>query len=606
MVPVRIASTGELGVFVNNPAVTGLRQAVTLIEFDLIKCCNLLYILDFMMIENFADLFEQSLNEIDMTPGAIVTGTVIDIDTDWVTVHAGLKSEGVIPRIQFLDEQGNLSLKIGDEVKVALETVEDGFGETRLSREKAKRAESWMELEAAYEKNEIVTGVINGKVKGGFTVDLNNIRAFLPGSLVDVRPVRDTLHLEGQELEFRLIKLDQKRNNVVVSRRAVLESVSTEERDALLEKLQEGMSVKGIVKNLTDYGAFVDLGGVDGLLHITDMSWKRIKHPSEIVNVGDEIDVKVLKYDRERNRVSLGLKQLGEDPWQAIKQRYPENTQVKAVVTNLTDYGCFAELEEGVEGLVHVSEMDWTNKNIHPSKVVQLGDEVDVMVLDIDEERRRISLGIKQCFQNPWDGFAENFKKGDKISGNIKSITDFGIFIGLDGNIDGLVHLSDISWDETGEEAVRNFTKGDEIETVILSIDPERERISLGVKQLEDDPFMNYVSEFEKGSIVKGNISAIEAKSATITLREGVEGTLRASEISRDKIDDARNAINEGDEIEVKIVSVDRKSRMISLSVKAIEIDDEKAAIQDHKGQEASDVSPGTIGDLIKAEMDKE
>ena len=558
------------------------------------------------MSENFADLFEQSLNEIDMTPGAIVTGTVIDIDTDWVTVHAGLKSEGVIPRIQFLDEQGNLSLEVGDEVKVALETVEDGFGETRLSREKAKRAESWMELEAAYEKNDIVTGVINGKVKGGFTVDLNNIRAFLPGSLVDVRPVRDTLHLEGQELEFRLIKLDQKRNNVVVSRRAVLESVSTEERDALLEKLQEGMSVKGIVKNLTDYGAFVDLGGVDGLLHITDMSWKRIKHPSEIVNVGDEIDVKVLKYDRERNRVSLGLKQLGEDPWQAIKQRYPENTQVKAVVTNLTDYGCFAELEEGVEGLVHVSEMDWTNKNIHPSKVVQLGDEVEVMVLDIDEERRRISLGIKQCFQNPWDGFAENFKKGDKISGNIKSITDFGIFIGLDGNIDGLVHLSDISWDEAGEEAVRNFTKGDEIETVILSIDPERERISLGVKQLEDDPFMSYVSEFEKGSIVKGNISAIEAKSATITLREGVEGTLRASEISRDKIDDARNAINEGDEIEVKIVSVDRKSRMISLSVKAIEIDDEKAAIQDHKGQDVSGVSPGTIGDLIKAEMDKE
>jgi len=558
------------------------------------------------MSENFAELFEQSLNEIDMTPGAIVTGTVIDIDTDWVTVHAGLKSEGVIPRIQFLDEQGNLSLEVGDEVKVALETVEDGFGETRLSREKAKRAESWMELEAAYEKNDIVTGVINGKVKGGFTVDLNNIRAFLPGSLVDVRPVRDTLHLEGQELEFRLIKLDQKRNNVVVSRRAVLESVSTEERDALLEKLQEGMSVKGIVKNLTDYGAFVDLGGVDGLLHITDMSWKRIKHPSEIVNVGDEIDVKVLKYDRERNRVSLGLKQLGEDPWQAIKQRYPENMQVKAVVTNLTDYGCFAELEEGVEGLVHVSEMDWTNKNIHPSKVVQLGDEVEVMVLDIDEERRRISLGIKQCFQNPWDGFAENFKKGDKISGNIKSITDFGIFIGLDGNIDGLVHLSDISWDETGEEAVRNFTKGDEIETVILSIDPERERISLGVKQLEDDPFMNYVSEFENGSIVKGNISATEAKSATITLSEGVEGTLRASEISRDKIDDVRNAINEGDEIEVKIVSVDRKSRTISLSVKAIEIDDEKAAIQDHKVQEVSDVSPGTIGDLIKAEMDKE
>jgi len=557
------------------------------------------------MSESFADLFEQSLNEIDMTPGAIVTGTVIDIDSDWVTVHAGLKSEGVIPRNQFLDEQGNLPLAIGDEVKVALETVEDGFGETRLSREKAKRAESWMELEAAYEKNDIVTGVINGKVKGGFTVDLNNIRAFLPGSLVDVRPVRDTLHLEGQELEFRLIKLDRKRNNVVVSRRAVLESVSTEERDALLEKLQEGISVKGIVKNLTDYGAFVDLGGVDGLLHITDMSWKRIKHPSEIVNVGDEIDVKVLKYDRDRNRVSLGLKQLGEDPWVAIKQRYPENTRVKAVVTNLTDYGCFAELEEGVEGLVHLSEMDWTNKNIHPSKVVNLGDEIDVMILDIDEERRRISLGIKQCFQNPWDGFAENFNKGDKISGSIKSITDFGIFIGLDGNIDGLVHLSDISWDETGEEAVRNYKKGDEIETVILSIDPERERISLGIKQLEDDPFMNYASEFEKGSIVKGTVTSVDAKSATLSLGEGIEGVLRASEISRDKVEDARNALKEGDEIEVKIVSVDRKNRVLSLSVKAIEIDDEKAAIQEHKNQEAADVSPATIGDLIKAEMDK-
>jgi len=557
------------------------------------------------MSENFAELFEQSLTEIDMTPGAIVTGTVIEIDSDWVTVHAGLKSEGVIAREEFLDEQGNFSLEVGNEVKVALETVEDGFGATKLSREKAKRAASWMELEAAHEKNDIVTGIINGKVKGGFTVDLNNIRAFLPGSLVDVRPVRDTLHLEGQLLEFRLIKLDRKRNNVVVSRRAVLESVSTEERDALLEKLQEGMSVKGIVKNLTDYGAFVDLGGVDGLLHITDMSWKRIKHPNEIVNVGDEIDVKVLKYDRDRNRVSLGLKQLGEDPWVAIKARYPENTQVKAVVTNLTDYGCFAELEEGVEGLVHVSEMDWTNKNIHPSKVVNLGDEVDVMVLDIDEERRRISLGIKQCFQNPWDGFAENFKKGDKISGSIKSITDFGIFIGLDGNIDGLVHLSDISWDEAGEEAVREYKKGDEIETVILSIDPERERISLGVKQLEDDPFMNYASEFEKGSIVKGTITALDAKSATVTLQEGVEGVLRASEISRDKVEDARNVLTEGAEIEVKIVSIDRKNRVLSLSVKAIEIDDEKSAIKDHKTTDAADVSPGTIGDLIKAEMDK-
>ena len=557
------------------------------------------------MSENFAELFEESLNTIDMTPGAIVSGIIIDIDSDWVTVHAGLKSEGVIPREEFLDEQGNFSLEIGEEVKFALESVEDGFGATKLSREKAKRAESWMELEAAHEKNDIVTGIINGKVKGGFTVDLNNIRAFLPGSLVDVRPVRDTLHLEGQLLEFRLIKLDRKRNNVVVSRRAVLESVSTEERDALLEKLQEGMSVKGIVKNLTDYGAFVDLGGVDGLLHITDMSWKRIKHPNEIVNVGDEIDVKVLKYDRDRNRVSLGLKQLGEDPWVAIKGRYPENTRVKAIVTNLTDYGCFAELEEGVEGLVHVSEMDWTNKNIHPSKVVQLGDEVDVMVLDIDEERRRISLGIKQCFQNPWDGFAENFKKGDKISGSIKSITDFGIFIGLDGNIDGLVHLSDISWDEAGEEAVREYKKGDEIETVILSIDPERERISLGVKQLEDDPFMNFAGEFEKGSIVKGIITAIDAKAATVTLQEGVDGVLRASEISRDKVEDARNVLKEGEEIEVKVVSVDRKNRVLSLSVKAIEIDDEKSAIKDHKKTDAADVSPGTIGDLIKAEMDK-
>jgi small subunit ribosomal protein S1 len=562
-------------------------------------------IMDLVMSESFADLFEQSLTEIDMTPGAIVIGTVIDIDTEWVTVHAGLKSEGVIPREQFLDEQGNLLLEIGDEVKVALEAVEDGFGETRLSREKAKRAESWMELEEAHENNAIVTGVINGKVKGGFTVDLNNIRAFLPGSLVDVRPVRDTLHLEGQQLEFRLIKLDRKRNNVVVSRRAVLESVSTEERDALLERLQEGMSVKGIVKNLTDYGAFVDLGGVDGLLHITDMSWKRIKHPNEIVNVGDEVDVKVLKYDRDRNRVSLGLKQLGEDPWAGIKNRYPEKLKVTVVVTNLTDYGCFAELEEGVEGLVHVSEMDWTNKNIHPSKVVQLGDEIEVMILDIDEERRRISLGIKQCFQNPWDGFAEQFKKGDKISGNIKSITDFGIFIGLDGNIDGLVHLSDISWDEPGEETVRNYKKGDEIETVILSVDPERERISLGIKQLEDDPFMNYASEYEKGSIVKGMVSAIDAKFATITLQEGVEGSLRASEISRDKVEDARNSLKEGDEIEIKILSVDRKNRVLSLSMKAVEIDDEKVAIKEHKSQEASDVSPSTIGDLIKAEMDK-
>ena len=566
---------------------------------------RLLKLRQHQMSDSFAALFEQSLNEIDMTPGAIVTGTIIDIDADWVTVHAGLKSEGVIPKSQFVDDQGNLNLEVGDEVKVALETVEDGFGETRLSREKAKRAESWMELEEAYERSEVVTGLINGKVKGGFTVDVNNIRAFLPGSLVDVRPIKDTLHLEGQELEFKLIKLDKKRNNVVVSRRAVLETVSTEERDALLEKLQEGMSVKGIVKNLTDYGAFVDLGGVDGLLHITDMAWKRIKHPNEIVNVGDEIDVKVLKYDKDRNRVSLGLKQLGEDPWQAIKQRYPENSQVKAVVTNLTDYGCFAELETGVEGLVHVSEMDWTNKNIHPSKVVQLGDEVNVMILDIDEERRRISLGIKQCYQNPWDGFAERFQKGDRISGSIKSITDFGIFIGLDGNIDGLVHLSDISWEESGEDAVRNYTKGDELETVILSIDPERERISLGIKQLEDDPFMDYVSNNEKGSIVKGKITAVDVKSATVELQDRVEGFLRSSEVSRDKVEDIRTVLKEEEEIDVKIVNIDHKTRIISLSIKAIEIDDEKAAIRDHKKQGNSEVSPGTIGDLIKAELDK-
>jgi len=555
------------------------------------------------MTESFAELFEQSLNDVDMTPGSIVIGTVVDIDSDWVTVNAGLKSEGVIPRNQFLEEDGSFTLNVGDEVKVALEAVEDGFGETRLSREKAKRAESWMELEAAYEKGEVVTGVINGKVKGGFTVDLNNIRAFLPGSLVDIRPIRDTTHLEGHELEFKLIKLDQKRNNVVVSRRAVLEAVTSEEREELLAKLQEGITIKGVVKNLTDYGAFVDLGGVDGLLHITDMSWKRIKHPSEIVNVGDEIDVKVLKYDRERNRVSLGLKQLGEDPWVDIKARYPENTRVRATVTNLTDYGCFAELEEGVEGLVHVSEMDWTNKNVHPSKIVQIGDEVEVMILDIDEERRRISLGIKQCFQNPWDAFAEKYRKGDRISGTIKSITDFGIFIGLDGNIDGLVHLSDISWDEPGEEAVREFKKGDEIETVILSIDPERERISLGIKQLSDDPFMNFVGEFEKGSIVKGQIADVDAKAATIALADGVEGVLRASEISRDKVEDARNVLNPGDEVEAKVISVDRKNRVLQLSIKAMEMDDEKSAIQDHRNQEQS--APATIGDLIKAEMDK-
>jgi len=555
------------------------------------------------MSESFAELFEESLKEIDMQPGSIVKGTIVDIDGDWVTVHAGLKSEGVIPVSQFFDDAGRLNIKVGDEVDVALDAVEDGFGETRLSREKAKRAEAWKDLEKAFEEQAVVKGVINGKVKGGFTVDVNSIRAFLPGSLVDVRPIRDTTHLEGKELEFKVIKLDQKRNNVVVSRRAVLEAENSAEREALLASLQEGMEAKGIVKNLTDYGAFVDLGGVDGLLHITDMAWKRIKHPSEIVNVGDEINVKVLKFDRERNRVSLGLKQLGSDPWVDIKSRYPEGARVMARVTNLTDYGCFAELEEGVEGLVHVSEMDWTNKNIHPSKVVQVGDEVEVMVLDIDEERRRISLGIKQCHANPWEEFSSKFNKGDKISGKIKSITDFGIFIGLDGGIDGLVHLSDISWNEPGEEAVRKYKKGDEIETVILSIDPERERISLGIKQLDSDPFAEFVQLNEKGAIVKGTVKAVDAKAATIALTEDVEAVLKASEISRDKVEDARNVLNEGDEVEAKIIAIDRKNRVINLSIKSKDIDEEKQAIRDVKDKHAEVQGPTTIGDLIKEQM---
>ena len=558
------------------------------------------------MSESFAELFEESLKTLDMEPGSIITGIVVDIDSDWVTVHAGLKSEGVIPRDQFLDEQGELTIAVGDEVHVALDAVEDGFGETKLSREKAKRAESWKVLEAAFAAEEVVKGVINGKVKGGFTVDVNTIRAFLPGSLVDVRPVRDTTHLENKELEFKVIKLDQKRNNVVVSRRAVLEAENSAEREALLETLQEGQVVKGIVKNLTDYGAFVDLGGVDGLLHITDMAWKRIKHPSEIVNVGDEIDVKVLKFDRERNRVSLGLKQLGEDPWVAITGRYPEGTRVTAKVTNLTDYGCFAELEEGVEGLVHVSEMDWTNKNIHPSKVVNVGDEVEVMVLDIDEDRRRISLGIKQCKMNPWEEFSSKFNKGDKISGSIKSITDFGISIGLDGGIDGLVHLSDISWNEAGEEAVRRFKKGDEIETVILSVDPERERISLGIKQLEDDPFSNYAAVNDKGSIVRGTVKEVDAKGAIIDLGNDIEATLKASEISRDRVEDARNVLKEGEEVEAKIISIDRKNRVINLSVKSKDVEDDKQALENVRSKAAESSGATTIGDLIKEQMQQQ
>ncbi|EAO1959245.1 30S ribosomal protein S1 [Salmonella enterica] len=553
------------------------------------------------MTESFAQLFEESLKEIETRPGSIVRGVVVAIDKDVVLVDAGLKSESAIPAEQFKNAQGELEIQVGDEVDVALDAVEDGFGETLLSREKAKRHEAWITLEKAYEDAEAVTGVINGKVKGGFTVELNGIRAFLPGSLVDVRPVRDTLHLEGKELEFKVIKLDQKRNNVVVSRRAVIESENSAERDQLLENLQEGMEVKGIVKNLTDYGAFVDLGGVDGLLHITDMAWKRVKHPSEIVNVGDEINVKVLKFDRERTRVSLGLKQLGEDPWVAIAKRYPEGTKLTGRVTNLTDYGCFVEIEEGVEGLVHVSEMDWTNKNIHPSKVVNVGDVVEVMVLDIDEERRRISLGLKQCKSNPWQQFAETHNKGDRVEGKIKSITDFGIFIGLDGGIDGLVHLSDISWNVAGEEAVREYKKGDEIAAVVLQVDAERERISLGVKQLAEDPFNNWVALNKKGAIVTGKVTAVDAKGATVELADGVEGYLRASEASRDRVEDATLVLSVGDDVEAKFTGVDRKNRAISLSVRAKDEADEKDAIATVNKQEDANFSNNAMAEAFKA-----
>jgi small subunit ribosomal protein S1 len=558
------------------------------------------------MSESFAELFEESLNSIEMAPGSIVTGTVVEIDSEWVVVHAGLKSEGVIPRAQFVDDNGEFKLKVGDRVKVAMEVVDDGWGETRLSREKARRAESWMMLEDAFEKNEVVSGIINGKVKGGFTVDINEIRAFLPGSLVDIRPLRETAHLEGKPLEFKVIKLDQRRNNVVVSRRAVLEQENSVEREALLSSLQEGQEVKGVVKNLTDYGAFVDLGGVDGLLHITDMAWRRIRHPSEMVNVGDEVAVKILKFDREKNRVSLGMKQLGDDPWVDLTRRYPVGARVMATVTNLTDYGCFAEIREGVEGLVHVSEMDWTNKNIHPSKVVSVGDQVEVMVLDIDEERRRISLGIKQCRLNPWGEFAQKYAKGDRIKGNIKSITDFGIFIGLEGGIDGLVHLSDISWNEPGETAVRRYSKGEEIETLVLSIDPERERISLGIKQLDQDPFTDYTAVNDRGSIVKGVVQSVDPKEAVVQLAPDVVGLLKASELSVDRVEDARNVLKVGEEIEVKVISIDRKNRAIGLSVKAKDIDDERTAVKEHKQKESDRPGPTTLGDLIKAQMDQD
>lgn len=553
------------------------------------------------MTENFAQLFEESLKTIETRPGAIVKGRVVAIQKDVVLVDAGLKSEAAIPVEQFKNLAGEIEVNVGDIIDVALDAVEDGFGETLLSREKAKRHESWVRLEKACEDKVTVIGVITGKVKGGFTVEVDGIRAFLPGSLVDVRPVRDTLHLEHKELEFKVIKLDQKRNNVVVSRRAVIESESSAERDTLLQNLEEGMEVKGIVKNLTDYGAFVDLGGVDGLLHITDMAWKRVKHPSEIVNVGDEIPVKVLKFDREKQRVSLGLKQMGEDPWAAIASRYPEGARITGRVTNLTDYGCFVEIEEGVEGLVHVSEMDWTNKNIHPSKVVNLGDSVEVMVLEIDEERRRISLGLKQCKANPWEEFAKGFNKGDRVSGKIKSITDFGIFIGLDGGIDGLVHLSDISWNSTGEDAVREFKKGDEVSAVVLQVDPERERISLGIKQLDEDPFNGYLADNKKGAIVKGKVTTVDAKGATVELEGGVEGYVRVSDIARERIEDATTALKVGEEVEARLMGVDRKNRVISLSIKAKFEAEEKEALESIKKQDDVDFGGNAMAEAFKA-----
>ncbi|MEX2523924.1 MAG: 30S ribosomal protein S1 [Gammaproteobacteria bacterium] len=554
------------------------------------------------MSESFAELFEQSQIDVNMRPGSIVTATVVDVSPDTVIVNAGLKSEAFIPIDQFYDEKGDLEVAVGDEVDVALDAVEDGFGETRLSREKAKRLRAWEQLEKAYEADETVTGIITERVKGGFTVDVDKVRAFLPGSLVDVRPVRDTTYLEGKPLEFKVIKIDRRRSNVVVSRRAVVESENSAERQALLEKLSEGVVVKGVVKNLTDYGAFLDLGGIDGLLHITDMAWKRVKDPSEIVNIGDEIDVKVLKFDRERNRVSLGLKQMGDDPWTDLTRRFPEGARLRGRVTNIADYGCFVELEEGVEGLVHVSEMDWTNKNVHPSKLVHIGDEVEVMILDIDEERRRISLGMKQCQPNPWEQFAAMHNKGDRVTGTIKSITDFGIFIGLEGGIDGLVHLSDVSWTDEGEQAIRNYQKGEELETVVLAVDAERERISLGIKQLEKDPFSNYVAEHPKGSIVKGTVQTVEAKHVTVLLAEGVEAYLKTSELSIDKkVEDARSMVKEGEELEVKITAVDRKKRTITVSVRAKESDDETAAVKEYAPETSSGAK---LGDLLKEHLD--
>jgi len=552
------------------------------------------------MSENFAELFKESVTKSHIHLGSVITGTIIHIGDEFITVHAGLKSEGHIPINQFYDDNGVLEVQVGDKIEVVLDAIEDGWGETRLSREKAKRAESWNRLARAHDAGETVTGIISGKVKGGFTVDIQNIRAFLPGSLVDNRS-RDAVVLEGKELEFKVIKLDQKRNNVVVSRRSMMDAENSPEREALINSLQEGQEAMGVVKNLTDYGAFVDLGGIDGLLHITDMAWRRVKHPSEIVAVGQELAVKVLKFDRDKNRVSLGLKQLGSDPWVDITGRYPVGTKLSGKVTNITDYGCFVEIEEGVEGLVHVSEMDWTNKNIHPSKVVQLGLEVEVIVLDLDEERRRISLGLKQCKENPWEAFAASHQKSDKVQGKIKSITDFGIFIGLEGGIDGLVHLSDIAWNESGEEAVRRYKKGDEVEAIVLAVDPERERISLGIKQMENDPYASFIAEHAKGSIVNGTVVSVDAKGAVVLLSEGVEGYLKAGELSRERVEDARTILKEGDAVEAKFLNVDRKNRVIQLSIKAKESQEEQEAMR-----ELNRVEPGsaTLGDLFKAEMD--
>jgi len=555
------------------------------------------------MSESFAELFEETFASQQIKPGTIIIGTVVAVNDDVVIVTAGLKSEAIIPIVQFQDEKGETDISIGDEIEVALDAVEDGFGETRLSREKAIRARTWIELEKAFENGEVVQGVINGRVKGGFTVEIESVRAFLPGSLVDVRPVRDPAYLEGKSLEFKVIKLDQHRNNVVVSRRAVVEQEYSAEREALLESLHEGSTAKGIVKNLTDYGAFVDLGGIDGLLHITDMAWKRVKHPSDVVNVGDEIEVKILKFDRERQRVSLGIKQLGDDPWHDLGRRYPPNTRLFGKVTNVADYGCFVEIEEGVEGLVHVSEMDWTNKNVNPSRVVQVGEEVEVLVIEIDEDRRRISLGIKQCQTNPWAEFSASVNRGDKVTGQIKSITDFGIFIGLEGGIDGLVHLSDISWDAPGEEAVRNYKKGQEIEAAVLAIDCERERISLGIKQLDKDPFSAWLAEHPKNSLVKGVVTEVDVRGAVIDLGDGVTGTLRASELARGRVEDARMMIKIGDEIEAKFTNVDRKNRSVALSIKAKEVHEEAEAVSSYKSEVAAGTTGTTLGELLKEKM---